>query len=494
MKYVWYVICACTLFPSIVRANVVINEIAWMGTAVSANDEWIELFNDSVEAVDVSGWVLRAEDGEPSVTLSGIIEAGGFFLLERTDDLSVPDVTADQIYSGNMANTGETLVLTAASGTTTDTVSGGADWGTIGGNNTTKHTAQRQPDGTWITGVPTPRAENSTEDTGADSGSSGGSSSGGSKTTAPKITGGYRQNVFVYAGEDMTGVVGADVFFEGYVVDENNKSIEKGSLFWSFGDGARRYGNRVAHVYHEPGTYTVVLEVHAGNQKNEDTLLVRVFPPDITITNVVFGEDGYVEIKNNSVEEVDISDWQIWSRRYEQERRLKKFVFSDNVRIAARTAVRFSEAVLNLNMLAGDSVMLLYPNSKEVTRYAPPLVTEKSAPVISEIPVSATVMLEEQDVFQNEEESEEPLQSATTSTTTLFTTSSAAIIGSLENDTGGTKNSVMFTLLGSVLVALVGVVVWHKIQSVRLDDGIEISGEHILPSEFSITEVTPKDS
>ena len=72
------------------QRDVVINEIAWMGTLSSFNDEWIELFNNTGTPIDLTGWTLNSLDGTPSITIpSGSIDAGGYFLLERTDDTSV---------------------------------------------------------------------------------------------------------------------------------------------------------------------------------------------------------------------------------------------------------------------------------------------------------------------------------------------------------------------------------------------------------------------
>lgn len=88
-----------------------INEVAWMGTTNSTNDEWIELHNPTNSTVDLTGWTLAATDGTPSINLSGSIPAGGFYLLERTDDTSVPGVTADLIYTGSLENGGEVLEL-----------------------------------------------------------------------------------------------------------------------------------------------------------------------------------------------------------------------------------------------------------------------------------------------------------------------------------------------------------------------------------------------
>jgi len=76
--------------------EVVISEIAWMGTAASTSDEWIELRNTASQVIDLTGWTLRSADGTPTITLTGSIQANDFFLLERTDDTST-SVAADQI-------------------------------------------------------------------------------------------------------------------------------------------------------------------------------------------------------------------------------------------------------------------------------------------------------------------------------------------------------------------------------------------------------------
>ncbi|MCR4407064.1 MAG: lamin tail domain-containing protein [Anaerolineae bacterium] len=91
--------------------DVVINEVAWMGTAASAQDEWIELRNNTDQDIDLNGWTLAAADGSPTIALTGTIPAGGYYLLERTDDTTVSNIPADQVYTGDLNNNGEVLVL-----------------------------------------------------------------------------------------------------------------------------------------------------------------------------------------------------------------------------------------------------------------------------------------------------------------------------------------------------------------------------------------------
>ena len=108
------------LFFTTTNAAVRINEIAWSGTPESANDEWIELFNDGEESVSLENWTLKSIDGTPEILLSGSIEPAGFFLLERTDDTTLPTVEANQIYTGSLSNTGEQLMLQDAEGVEQD--------------------------------------------------------------------------------------------------------------------------------------------------------------------------------------------------------------------------------------------------------------------------------------------------------------------------------------------------------------------------------------
>jgi len=120
---------------------VVINEICWMGTAVSANDEWLELYNSGEKSVNLNGWSLAAKDGKPKIILEKEIKPQGFFLLERTSDESVPSEKADLIYTGALSNKGEYLQLFDKDGKVVDEVNCQDGWWQ--GDNKTKQTMER---------------------------------------------------------------------------------------------------------------------------------------------------------------------------------------------------------------------------------------------------------------------------------------------------------------------------------------------------------------
>ncbi len=155
------------LFPSLIRAeepHIIINEIAWMGTAVSANDEWLELYNPTGADIDLTGWTLMAVDGSPEINLAGTIQAGGYFLLERTDDDTIPNTTADLIYTGALANSGEHLKLADTSGILIDEINALTESGWPAGDNSTKQTMEKVST-IWQTSPQaggTPKSANST--------------------------------------------------------------------------------------------------------------------------------------------------------------------------------------------------------------------------------------------------------------------------------------------------------------------------------------------
>jgi len=134
-----------TMFPTPQHSHaattndVVVSEIAWMGTTSSYNDEWIELYNNTGSTISLDGWTLNATDGSPDIQLSGTIPAGGYYLLERTDDTTVSEVTANLIYTGSLSNSGETIELRDDSQNLIDSVDA---W--YAGDNDTKATMARQ--------------------------------------------------------------------------------------------------------------------------------------------------------------------------------------------------------------------------------------------------------------------------------------------------------------------------------------------------------------
>jgi len=116
--------------PRIVFAQVIINEVAWMGTKASSADEWIELYNNSNEPVSLEGWSLNENGNKLIIALKNSIAANSYYLIERTDD-SVTNVPADLFgsWGGNgLSNDGEKISLKDSSGNTIDEIDCLSGW------------------------------------------------------------------------------------------------------------------------------------------------------------------------------------------------------------------------------------------------------------------------------------------------------------------------------------------------------------------------------
>ena len=119
MTKILKIIILFSLIPFSIKAsveplNIVINEIAWMGTKANSSDEWIELYNNTNQDINLEDWALY--EGETLIeSLTNIIKANSYYLIERTDDSTIQNIAASQEPSSwggyGLNNNGEHLKL-----------------------------------------------------------------------------------------------------------------------------------------------------------------------------------------------------------------------------------------------------------------------------------------------------------------------------------------------------------------------------------------------
>ncbi len=369
-------------FPHFSFASVLVSEIAWMGTVDSGTNEWIELVNTTATPIDLSGWRIEAADGSPSIALSGTITENGYFLIERTDDTTVPNIPADLIapFGSGLGNSGETLRLKDASGVIVDVVVGGEGWGNIGGDNETKATPQRTSpasSASWVTASATPRATNSI------SGEVLGVSTGTNTTTASDTSSSETSNTAtetksaksayaasLYPREHMTvtlsaptsAMVGLPVIFKGSALGLYDESLPYASYRWNFGDGVTGDGVTAHHAYSFPGEYIVTL--HVRNASLDATRAVTVVVNEIPLefARIEDGAEGFVTIANKSKEAVDISGW-----RLHADSDGAMFFFPEHSLIPANRSVAYPNKVTGMEPSGGLS--LQFPDGTRVLHH-----------------------------------------------------------------------------------------------------------------------------
>lgn len=121
--------------------TVLINEVAWAGTFASSSDEWIELMSTSSSPINLEDWRL-SDGGDINIVLSGSLPSYGFYLLERSDDETISNISANMIYTGSLNNSGDRLELADPANNIIDTADGSLGW--PGGSASTRVSMERR--------------------------------------------------------------------------------------------------------------------------------------------------------------------------------------------------------------------------------------------------------------------------------------------------------------------------------------------------------------
>lgn len=412
--------CIATVFfvaPFVARAQIEVTEIAWMGTAVSANDEWVELHNSGSESVSLLGWTLSAGDGTPSISLSGSIGAGEYKLLERTDDTTFPGVTALVIFTGALGNEGENLSLKQGS-TVIQALDFSAGW--PAGDVATKKTMQWT--GTaWVTadetaGAATTATSDETDDTTDDDTTEQvddevddetDDEELDNETTTTETSSGGRRTVTRKKYDDMIFeldfpsrvVAGDPAEFRAQALDFDRTKLHQGEYIFNMGDGTVRTfaknwhkdGSGFTHTYDYPGTYHISINYYLTRFDDtppdvNDTFTIEVVPASVSLVGI--RPDGAIEMKNTSSTAVDISGWRLTDSGG------RVFIIPEASTILAGATIAYPQKVTRLSpftgvTLATESGMIVtsspVPKRSFVTSVSNAAVMKKSEPLAGEV-------------------------------------------------------------------------------------------------------------
>jgi len=385
------------LIPSASYAEVVVSEIAWMGSTDNANAEWIELYNDG-PTTDLSGWTLTAVDGQPDIALSGTIDADSYALLERTSDETVPGVTAFLVYTGSLGNTGEVLELRDDGGALIDKIDGSDDWA-LGGDNDTKQTLQRTgtpPVGAFVTAAPSPQGsqpvsgDTDEQDDDADAVDTSPTqrlSSGSVRYGTPGSANTILQRdpaLTLDIPDERTVTVGVPSDFAVRMFRESGKEITNALVRWNFGDGQTAEGRVVEHTYRYTGEYLVtVTGERTGIRKgvrDTVTMIVRVVDPSVSISRAT---RDYVELTNSDAEPVDVSGFVLAHGG-------SHFKLPEGTHVLGNSSVRFPREVTAL--AATDGLALYQPGGTKLASYTAPHAKPSMRTVAYSSPVTVAAV------------------------------------------------------------------------------------------------------
>ena len=134
------------------RTSVIINEIAWMGSAQSFTHEWIELRNISGGAVNMSGWQVVNENDRLHFTFpQQSVFKEQFLTIARGAANDALKLGASSIFTGSIRNSNEGLRLFDNNCRLIDEALASPSW--PAGDNSTKQTMERRNDLGWATSM-----------------------------------------------------------------------------------------------------------------------------------------------------------------------------------------------------------------------------------------------------------------------------------------------------------------------------------------------------
>ena len=233
-------------------ADIVINEIMYAPTNTwgGYTNEWIELYNNDTNAINITGWTI---DGE-TISTDTVMQPGDYVIIARNDTKFAeyyPDASCTVIkVIISLLNSGETICLNDSSSSVIDCVDY-TEYADLAKNN---ETLERNATGGWEASLV----------------------SGGTPCVA--------NSVLVAANQPPTAVIASPTADGAYhagtevsFLSTGSSDPEGGSVSynWDFGDGSTSPVANTTHTYATTGSKTVTLTV-TDNEGAIDTANVTI--------------------------------------------------------------------------------------------------------------------------------------------------------------------------------------------------------------------------
>lgn len=330
-KYVLFIF-ALFLIPTFTHAAVSITEVAWMGVEGTNGQygEWIELYNDEDQPMNLFGWKINKAGDKPIISLSKEIPAKGYFLVERVtgsihDPVPGIEDVSGPFGSSGLSNAGEDLVLIDDKRNEVQHLSFASKW--PAGDADTKQTMQWN--GTeWITATATPKAATSqavidepkTEEKDVENEQTGdtteGTSTGDTKSQDKKeVIPASPNKPYIKFTIPEAVYSGIENMYEIQPILEYNYQLKHGYFTWNFGDGTvvqKRELEPVSHSYQFPGTYTVSFSYKEDKEVYGlyliDSRKIEVSKPSLVVSVV---DNRALQIENKSSTAINLSNFQV---------------------------------------------------------------------------------------------------------------------------------------------------------------------------------------
>lgn len=340
------------LLPSLSYAAVSINEVFYSPQSKS----WIEIYNDTDSSIDLTKY--KVLDSGAATNGHAISAVGNNFLEPHQYGVIAKDpatlTTSAALFKSSLGakTSGDTISLKDDGGNILDIFTFTSSMGAAGDGNS----LQKTSGGGWISAPPTPGNVNATtaaapvvnQDVGSSTAQTTSSSNLTMSTAQQNVTTSISthysylplsdfassQHLEVSAGRPRLAAVGNPVEF---VADANQ---DDGTVMyeWSFGDGTTESNKMVRHIYQYPGEYAVVLNAVSPSVKAIARTTIKIVSPDMFVLDA---NREYVEVHNNSSDEMNLYGWELRSGVY-------TFMFPKDTILLPGQSVKFANALTRL--------------------------------------------------------------------------------------------------------------------------------------------------
>jgi hypothetical protein len=383
MKYKIYklVLICISSIPSIISADVFISEIMYDQEGTDSKKEWVEIYNDGPAIDDFTQYKFLEND-----VFHGIKEyVGGLIFPEKSYVIiadtpasilsSIPEGTIVFDSAFSLSNKGEVVAIANSSKNILDEIFYNTEIGAKGDGKTL------QKDGdTWRALVQTPGNgpqgfvdENIQQEDMQQEDVIGQNISIPIYIKEKPIV----QNPFTIETLLPERVLKNEVTeFSARAFNSHGDEMIFDNYEWNFGDGSITTGNNVVHTYARSGNFIVFVNGTYNYEYDSDKSIVQVESIPITLNQY----EGILEIKNNSVEEFDVSRWTIFVPG-------NYFNIPEHTYILPRSSLLFGKEELGFEVFGNAQIMTTSGNM--IDSY---VETEEASEKIIISPIKSTIV------------------------------------------------------------------------------------------------------
>ncbi|MFA4975605.1 MAG: lamin tail domain-containing protein [Candidatus Paceibacterota bacterium] len=392
--------CFVFLFSvNFVQAGVIINEVMYNPPDGSIY-EWVEIFNNGNEQIDLDGW--RFFNSE---TVSAPLRTSGSFILEPNNYALITGNNSSVSFSGQVFTSSQFSlpndsskygtykgIYSDSSKTIGNSVTYNTGLGASGDGNSLQKIS-----GSWVVATPTQGAENKTLQIDNDNNNDNNSNSNlntntDTNTTIPETKTKIIENPTMKAKILANNLVFTGQSFEigTNISGFSNENVVLGRVYWNFGDGSsfEQINNfeKFYHTYYYAGEYVVFLEYYKDTFSKvpeiTNKIIIKVVPTTVSISKVGDMKDFFIELTNNASYDIDVSNWVINANG-------KIFVLPKNSVIMSKKQMTISSKITGF--IYGDqyNLKLLSPTNELIFDYSTSL-TNKNIPKVAFLKTNTT--------------------------------------------------------------------------------------------------------